>query len=230
MMPSRPMLSSLTALLDGVFPPVCAGCGRRGHWVCARCAPMVSAIGGAACDRCGAMRAERCGCAELPDAVVDVRSAMPFDGWVRTAIHALKYEGERARARHLGDLLLSIAPAASDVDVIVPVPLHPRRHRDRGFNQAHLLAERVSSRLGHAEVITIGRRGSSLPQVGLGGDERRANVANAFFVPDGAGVAGRRVLLVDDVITTTSTMAACSLALADAGAVSIRCVSVARAV
>lgn len=153
-----------------------------------------------------------------------------FDGWVRTAIHAFKYQGERARSRHLGDLLAPLLPPGASVDAVVPIPLHPTRLRDRGFNQATLLAERLAASVGHIEVVEIARHGSTTPQVGLIAAHRRANVAGAFVVPTPARLAGRHVVLVDDVITTTATMAACARALADAGAATVRCLSVARAV
>lgn len=220
------------AFLDAIFPPVCAGCGRRGHWVCRGCKPSIPPILVTACPRCGALRLDGCACADLPDQVIEVRSALPFDGWVQSSIHALKYEGERARARHLGDLLLPLVGGPADVDVIVPVPLHPDRLRHRGFNQSTLLAQRLRCHLPAVEIVEIGRRGSRVPQVGLGWEERRTNVVDAFFLSDAAvsAIAKRRVVLLDDVITTTATIAACATALVDAGATSIRCVSVARAV
>ena len=101
--------------------------------------------------------------------------------------------------------------------------------RERGFNQAALLARRLASERGDLPVVQVARRGSATTQVGLTADQRRANVAGAFVVPDPSQVGGRSVLLVDDVITTTATITACAQALADAGAASIRCLSVARA-
>ena len=154
---------------------------------------------------------------------------MPFDGWVRQAIHAFKYEGERARARHLADLLEPLLESDEAVDVTVPVPLHPTRMRERGFNQAALLAGRLAGARGDVPVVEIERRGAPTTQVGLTADQRGANVAGVFFVPNPSALAGRSVVLVDDVITTTATVTACAQALAQAGAKTIRCLSVARA-
>jgi len=219
-----------TSILDTLFPPVCARCGRRGHWVCERCRPTVQPLVDVACTRCGALWSSRCVCDQIPDGVISIRSALPFDGWVRSAIHSLKYEGERARARHLGDLLVPLIDVDAQVDAVVPVPLHPTRMRVRGFNQATLLAARLSSARDQIAVVEIERRGSTTPQVGLASDQRSANVAGAFIVPDHVRLKGRSIVLVDDVITTSATMAACAWAVADAGAASIRCLSVARAV
>ena len=215
--------------LDTLFPPVCAGCGRRGHWVCEECRATVQPLTDAACARCGALWSIRCLCDQIPDALVSIQSALPFDGWVRQAIHSFKYEGERARAGHLGDLLPPLLDEGVLVDVVVPVPLHPMRLRERGFNQASLLAIRVSRARGQIPVVEIERRGSTTPQVGLASAQRTANVTGAFVVPDPGRFAGRSIVLVDDVITTSATMAACATAIADAGAVSIRCLSIARA-
>ena len=216
-------------ILDTLFPPICPGCGRRGHWVCDDCRSAVTPITHVACARCGAIWSGRCVCEGLPRAVVGIRSAMPFDGWVRQAIHAFKYEGERARARHLADLLEPLLESDEAVDVTVPVPLHPTRMRERGFNQAALLAGRLAGARGDVPVVEIERRGAPTPQVGLTADQRRANVADVFFVPNPSALAGRSVVLVDDVITTTATVTACAQALALAGATTIRCLSVARA-
>ena len=221
--------ASATGVLDTLCPPVCAGCGRRGHWVCGECRPTVPALGEHACDRCGALWQTRCVCDQLPDAVVSIRSALPFDGRVRHAIHSFKYEGERARARHLGHLLAPLLPAGVQVDAVVPVPLHRTRLCERGFNQATLLAHRFSASLDDIPVVEIARTGSTTPQVGLASAERIANVANAFVVPNPCLVAGRSLIVIDDVITTTATMTACAWALTDAGAHTIRCLSIARA-
>jgi len=225
----RRLRTSATGVLDTLFPPICAGCGRRGHWVCGDCRPTIQTLGEPACDRCGALWSLRCVCDQLPDAVISIRSAFPFDGWVRHAIHCLKYEGERARARHLGDLLIPLLPLGVRVDTVVPVPLHPTRLRERGFNQAMLLARRFSASLDDISVVEIARTGSVTPQVGLSSAERTANVANAFVVPDVKAVDGRNLVLIDDVITTTATVTACATALAEAGAHTIRCLSIARA-
>ena len=225
----RRLRFTTTTILDTLFPPVCAGCGRRGHWVCGECHPTVPILLDVSCARCGALPTGACVCVHFPEALTEIRSAYLFDGWVRSAIHAFKYEGERARARHLGDLLVPLLPVGAHVDAVVPIPLHPRRFRERGFNQATLLAARLAEARG-IRVIEIKRRGSVTPQVGLASAERRANVAGAFVVPDPRALAGLRVVLVDDVITTTATMSACAHTITAAGAASVYCLSVARAV
>jgi len=114
-------------------------------------------------------------------------------------------------------------------DVLVPVPLHPRRLRERGFNQSALLAEEIGRRTGRAVCPdALVRRRDTLPQAGLTAAARRRNVEGAFAVRRRASVAGRTVLLVDDVLTTGATAFTCARRLAEAGAAELRLLTVAR--
>jgi ComF family protein len=152
---------------------------------------------------------------------------------VREAIHALKFRGHRALARPLADLVAEAPPPGlpvAGVDLLVPVPLHPQRRAQRGFNQAELLARRLARRWGkphRADVLARVRL--TRPQTELAPEERRANVRGAFLVRRPELVAGRHVLLVDDVLTTGATVEACVLALREAGAGPVGVVTVARA-
>jgi ComF family protein len=157
--------------------------------------------------------------------------AARYAGPLREAIHAFKYARRRPLARPLADLLLECCPdpPASDVAAIVPVPLAAERERDRGFNQATLLAERVGSvwRL-PVRARWLRRVRSTQPQSDLGAVERRANVDGAFVAT--SRVMGRHVLLLDDVVTTGATITACATALRAAGARVVGALAVARAV
>ncbi|MDP9363578.1 MAG: double zinc ribbon domain-containing protein, partial [Chloroflexota bacterium] len=136
------------ALVEVVYPRRCAGCGRRGMWVCADCDRALPRLAPPWCERCGVPGgAAACRCATLPPALGMVRSAAPFDGWLRRAVHAFKYQDERARADHLGDLLVEVVAGLGPVDGLVPVPLHPARQRRRGYNQSALLAQRAGAAL-----------------------------------------------------------------------------------
>jgi ComF family protein len=115
--------------------------------------------------------------------------------------------------------------------VLAPVPLHPRKRRERGFNQAELIARELAARSGLPLAPgALVRRIDTPPQAGLSAAARRRNVARAFAVRQCARVAGRRVVLVDDVLTTGATAQACSRALAAAGARAVRVLTVARVV
>ena len=142
-----------------------------------------------------------------------------LDGTIRQAVHGLKYSNLRALAPVLGallaDYLEGVAPSA---DVLVPVPLHSRRLRQRGYNQAELLAQEVGRHLGTSVAPKgLARVKHSQPQARAENRlERRANVAEAFLAVE--RFDGRRVLLVDDVCTTGATLEACASAMRQAGA------------
>jgi ComF family protein len=147
---------------------------------------------------------------------------------VRDAIHAFKFRGKRALARPLAALIGEQWPAAArDVAALVPVPLGRPRERERGFNQAALLAERLARSLGvDVRPRWLARMRDTRPQSDLGAAERRANVRGAFAAR--ADVAGRHVVVVDDVLTTGATVAECARALRAAGAARVGVVAVAR--
>jgi ComF family protein len=156
----------------------------------------------------------------------------PYEGSLRTLIHELKYRGRRRVAARLAELLLA-APRATAVfgagSVLVPVPLHPRRRRERGFNQAELLARELAVRVGLVlSAAALVRRKDTPPQTGLSAAARRSNVEGAFAVRRRAQVAGRAVVLVDDVLTTGATARACVRVLREAGASEVRVVTAAR--
>lgn len=229
--PETPLMvrNAARLLLDVVYPPRCAGCGHPGAWVCDECEPRARRIESLTCERCGAGHpADECLCAELDPALAVVRSVGLYEAWLRRAIVSFKYEHESDRAEHLGALLATIAVDRWQVDCLVPVPLHPRRLRERGYDQAALLARRAGF-LQHLPVASALERTRPTPrQVGLSGPERVSNVAGAFAVSPSATVLGRRILLVDDVLTTGSTLSNCASALADAGADWVGAITLAR--
>jgi ComF family protein len=161
------------------------------------------------------------------------RSAAFYGDVLREALHAFKFGGQRALARPLGDLIADIEPSALPVaepDLLIPVPLHPRREQERGFNQALLLARR----LGRAWALPVrsdvlSRTQATSSQTHLTAEERRANVRRAFSLRRPEIVAGRHVILVDDILTTGSTASACAACLREGGAATVGVLTVARA-
>jgi competence protein ComFC len=155
-----------------------------------------------------------------------------YEGTLRELIHLYKYGRIQTLRRPLGDLLASALPRDERFDAVTPVPLHWRRQWDRGFNQSELLAREISRRCGIPVVSALKRVRATLTQAGLSNTGRRQNVTKAFQCRRGdrwvRRVEGKRILLIDDVMTTGSTAASCALALKRAGAVRVALLTIAR--
>lgn len=210
-------------LLDLVFPPRCQGCGRNGAWFCPLCVAALHRRVEPLCRRCGRELGGNSTCAScrrhpLPPALDGIRSVAAFDGVLRNAIHALKYYRVSVLAEPFGMLL---AEAAKSVpghhSLIIPVPLHPEREQERGFNQSARMAG-VLGRLTNVPVErgVLVRQRNTIPQVGLTEQQRRTNLVDAFRCI--RRLDGQHILLVDDVSTTGATLSECAQALSAAGA------------
>ncbi len=182
------------------MPPLCPRCGK----------PQLSGI------LCS-------GCVSWPAEIDGIRSPFRFDGVIRQAIHQLKYRNLRALAVTLASLLQDyLATSPMPGEVLVPVPLHPKRVRERGYNQSRLLAKELGKLTGLPLVDDcLVRQRHTPPQAKTPSvDERRGNVANAFTCRD-SRLQGRQVLLIDDVSTSGATLDACAVALKAAGAATV---------
>jgi ComF family protein len=167
----------------------------------------------------------------MPAAIAQLEWCGPFSGPTRAALHRLKYAGERRLAGPLAAAMAARWRVASvGGDVLVPVPVHFRRARQRGYDQAVLLASAVAERLTLPCVVALERRRDTAPQFELDRRARRTNVCDAFSARDGArsAVAGHWPILVDDVVTTGSTLGECANALYRAGAIAVSALTVAR--
>ena len=189
-------------MIDLLLASRCAGCDAPGAWLCQTCI-----------DACDPIRRGR------------LHAAGTYGGPLATAIRRFKYHGERALARELGALLAGrvAADLATGVllDVVVPAVLHDARARDRGYDQARLLATDVALRCGLPLRAPLRRVRPSRPQVELDRAARAANLRGAFVAEAGA-LRGLRVALIDDVATTGATLAAASAACRAAGARGVR--------
>lgn len=232
-------------LLDFVYPPLCCSCGTllpRNLPLCGTCAPQVRRIESSVCATCGlpfhspAPPGAQCGrCIRHPPAFRRARSAFLYKLSESTnplarALARYKYGRLSSLCRPLGFLLQhGIDIPAGSYDLIVPVPLHTERLRWRGFNQALLLAKEAYGKARIAPFV-LERTRPTRAQAELGRKDRLHNVRHAFSVPAWARarVAGCRVLVVDDVMTTGATLHFCSLALRKAGAAQVDAVVLAR--
>ena len=151
-----------------------------------------------------------------------------YDGPLRKLIHLFKYGRVKPLAKPLARLMAGALPREHRFDLVVPMPLHWTRRWNRGFNQAELLAKVLSRRLNAPVVRAVRRKRRTAPQAGLTNSERRLNVSGAFALNPGVSVKDRHVLLVDDVMTTGATAAACAALLKRAGAKRVSVLALAR--
>jgi len=220
-------------VVDFFFPCRCVGCGKAGEFLCASCCQKLPRLLPPFCRKCGKPESSGGLCATCwghQTEIDGVRSPFRFDGVIRQAIHELKYHKLKAISAYLAKLLAAYLQANPvPGEVLVPVPLYPRRLRERGYNQSSLLTRELGKLVGLSVVEdSLYRFKDSLPQARTATVEgRRRNVANAFTCR-GQRLNGRRVLLVDDVCTSGATLEACAVTLKAAGAVSVWGLTLAR--
>jgi ComF family protein len=233
----------LQLVLDLVFPPRCIGCGRVDHQLCPQCLESVPWLVPPLCARCSrpvAIADPACPdgsevlcdiCRNEPLRLDRMRAVAEHAGVMRKAVHALKYDGQTSLARPLAALMGRVASEQGlfPVDAIVPVPLHPRRLRERGYNQATLIARELARTLSLPilEDVLVRSRATKT-QTQLSAAERRVNVVDAFAA-EPARLVERNLLLVDDVCTTGSTLQACADALRRGGADRVYALTLTRA-
>lgn len=229
----------LQGLLDLVFAPACLGCGRAGEpgrLVCGRCRSRLTPPPAPLCARCGFPRL-RTGrdpgptcqeCRDWPTGLRAARSACLLREPADALVYQLKYRGWYRLADTMARYMAAVAlppDVAREARLVVPVPTTPLRLRERGYNQAGVLAKALGRETGRTVICGLERTVGASSQIALQPAARLANVAGAFGLVMGADndIAGEHLLLVDDVLTTGATVIACTQALVDGGA---RCVSV----
>jgi ComF family protein len=208
---------------DFFFPRACMGCGKVGGFICVPCSKKMSRILPPLCQRCGRPDSSGAYCAECwghKSSLDAVRSVFIFDGIVRQAVHELKYRNVQAVSGCLaGFMSMYFLENSLTGDVLVPVPLHDRRLRERGYNQSHLLAAELSQQISVAvNPALVKRVRHTGPQARSAGvHERKANMENAFICNSGEA-AGRDIVIIDDVCTSGATLESCASTLKAAGA------------
>ncbi|TET68536.1 MAG: ComF family protein [Dehalococcoidia bacterium] len=222
-----PQLAKLKGTaLDLLFPQYCVGCGKEGRLICSSCRQSLPRIAPPICPRCGRPQPSGILC---PDCVSwqakldGIRSPFRFEGVMRQAIHQLKYRNLRALVVPLAKLLrdyLITNPVPGEI--LVPVPMHQKRLRERGYNQSNLLARELG-KLTDLTVVDdcLIRQRHTPPQARTSTvDERRSNIADAFVCRD-QRLRNKQVLLIDDVATSGATLDACAAVLKACGAASV---------
>jgi len=224
--------------LDFALPPRCASCGIivvETHSFCPDCWKAVEFLGNNGCLVCGlpleATESDTCGaCLARPPRIALIRAAVAYGEVPRGLAIRLKYGRKVAIARTMARYMAPLVSPNHEA-LLVPVPLHRVRLWQRGFNQSALVAKELSRRLGIASNPMALRRVKRTPPLkGMSPLKRRKTVAGAFKVPDKSAVAGKTIILVDDVLTTGSTAEACARTLTRAGAARVELISWARVV
>ena len=234
-MGSNLILDLYSGVMDLIYPPHCAICREAGEsYLCPKCLEKITLITPPVCRKCGTpCEAYICEqCREREYYFECARSAGIFDGVLRDAIHQLKYRNHMVLADPLGDILANCFPDTGfikTVDIIVPVPIHITRMLDRGFNQSEEIARRLAMRIGiPIEARALYKFRKTKHQVELPFDLRVSNVHGSFRVKRADGILGKRVLLIDDVYTTGSTLNEAARVLLDAGATAVRVYTLAK--
>lgn len=219
--------------LDLLFPKWCVGCRRRGDFICPVCQNSLVRISAPVCSRCGRPQISGIlcpGCVSWSAAIDGIRAPFRFDGVIRQAVYDLKYHNIRALAvplaRLINDYLMS-NPLPGEI--LVPVPLHRKRLRERGYNQSGLLARELG-KLANLPVVNdcLVRQKHTSPQARTAAvAERHSNVDGAFICSS-SDIHGKTVLLIDDVATSGATLNAGAIALKAAGASSVWGLALAR--
>lgn len=220
---------TLQHALDLLFPPSCVVCQRSGCTLCLSCMAHFRLATGSRCLHCHNQLSPHGICISCQYhrlQLSGLRAAYPYEEPLRSCIHALKYEGQTRLAEPLGALLAqAYSTYGMQADMLIPVPLHSERQRQRGYNQSHLLAQACARQLGMTlNHTTVTRIRPTLAQAQLGARERQQNVAGAFLCAPGIttnALHGRKIVIIDDVCTTGATLEACAAPLFAAGACSV---------
>lgn len=219
--------------VDLVYPPACGGCGTPGSRWCLACTAQVEKIYPPVCNRCGRIvdSHRTCNaCQTISPQFTSIQSWALYDGPVQSAIQRLKYKRDIALGEQLSRNLISLLSRTNwHIELITPVPLSIARQAERGYNQAAILSIPVALGLNIPyNPAALRKVRDTRSQVGLSLDQRRENIEGAFWA-DPKPAKGKRVLVIDDVVTSGATLNECAGALFAAGAVEVYGLTVAQA-
>ncbi|NTW22306.1 ComF family protein [Candidatus Falkowbacteria bacterium] len=217
-----------SCFFDAIFPKRCAGCGKQGEWLCKACSGILFFRPQQDCLVCGQPNQDGGKCTHCAPLAHSRRVLCAFsyhqDIPVRL-VKIFKYDFVRSADQVLGTLMADFLARQDNIPkelLVLPVPLHGKRHRWRGYNQSALLAEAIASYFGWSyDSGILFRHKATKPQAKMESSARCLNVDGCFSVRSGLNLKGLRVMLVDDVVTTGATVESCALVLKRAGAKSV---------
>lgn len=238
------------SLLDWIYPPRCMAChnllmltDRRAgaRHICPSCEALLVPVAPPVCGRCGhpvtvpgANHSIRCASCQGKNTYFESNTAIyAYEGLLRDLMHEMKFRDKRQVAEGFGELMADACPMLGPAvaDWLVPVPMHPRKERHRGFNQAEILARALGKRYGLPVVPNLLKRTRNTPpQSGLSPVRRAENMEGAFRINPRYAVSHKKILLIDDIYTTGATLDACAKILAESGAGVISCMTLSIAV
>lgn len=234
---------ALKSLLDLLFPVECLGCGKEGAWLCAPCRQGLPLALSRHCPFCErrTLSGETCRSCRRQRALDGALSCLPYaHPLIQALIHAWKYQGVRSLGADLAQFVnrglqardgyWRLIPLWQGDTVLVPIPLHHRRERERGFNQAEDLARALAAKSGHGWSVApvVRRTRATTAQAKLAGQDRERNVLGAFaLTAPTAAIKNKNFWLLDDVITTGQTCEAIARLLKDVGANSVWALTIA---
>ena len=232
------IFNHITRILDWIYPPACLACQTliamtdtqpRDMKLCSICQGLFEPIQPPVCKFCGcptAQDVERCvSCHGKTFHFTCNRATFVYDELMRDLLHALKFRQNKQIAHSLGKLWAkNIAELPAD-SIIVPLPLHRAKKRERGFNQAEVMASHIAAHCSVQMEDTLIRTIDTPPQSGLHPRQRAENVAGAFAIKKGANPRGKSYLIIDDIYTTGASLNECAKVLKEAGAARVECLT-----
>ncbi|MCL2576912.1 MAG: ComF family protein [Defluviitaleaceae bacterium] len=233
---------AMKALLDWVYPPVCISCrtllplNESRRFICEPCENLFEPIITPFCEKCGAptqVESKHCASCFGKNFIFEQnRAAFTYDELIRDLLHQMKFHNKKRVAQGLG-LFWAMQFSQKDLQedfTLVPMPMHQKKQRERGFNQAEILTAALSKKLGYPMENILIRTHDTPPQAGLHPSQRAENVKDVFAIRKNEIVEGKKIILTDDIFTTGSSLNECAKTLKNAGASKILCMTLAIAV